>query len=548
MRWKSALIATGLLTAVWGCGDDNPAQVSVEVYGAEHVANNEFSRGMPAMENVESVVISATDPLSGEVLASETTSVESGGIKLPEMKGGDARRLDIALYDGQGQALAAGNTPLFKSDQAPFRRFRTLVGPVEDFSRIGALFSLAGGQESLNPTVFDDASLDVANTGRVGHQTAETSTGDILVVGGARVGGEVDGTRTPDIEEVFSDIQIFEPSTGHFTELGGRFTVEDALVGQDRLEEGRAFHSLTPLGGDRFLVAGGFGLSGESTRPRGSLEIIDLGASPGQRVQSMEMELEDRRGHHTATLRRADGAVIIAGGLGTGDDQVLDTIEVVNVRDEELQSGIAMQEARVGHEATLLEDRSSVWLTGGRDSQGTLATAEMVTLEGDMSVSEATFDLSEARKLHQATALGEDQNHQVLLTGGLNGDGATASYEMGTPLRSSEPFARSSWSLEYARGFHDVVQLPQSGDVVIFGGVDGDGQGERRAERHSIDLNNVQSALEPIDRQVGEMRFGRLGGASILVNNGHILVVGGQDQGGQMRNDAEYFIGYDPVR
>ncbi len=546
VKCNSWIVISACVAMALGCGDDNPAQVSVKVYGAEHVAGAEFSSGMPEMSDASSVVVRVTDPVNGEVLGSESTTVESGGMKMPEVSGGSQRRLEVALYNEGGEPVGAGNTPVFSGGDTAFRQFRTLVGPVEDFSRIGAVFSLAGGQESVNASVFDDSSLDMEGVGRVGHRMAETSTGQIVVVGGARLGSQAGATEMPEIVEVYNDIQLFDPATGHFTELGGQYSVDSELIGQDRMEEGRAFHSLTPLGEDRFLVAGGFGLSGESTRPRGSLEIIDLNASPGNRVQPLGVQLDERRGHHTATYRPVDGKVVIAGGLGTGDDDIRDTIEVVDPRAAEVEPGIAMTDGRVGHGAVLLEDEQTVWLTGGRSDGGTLSSTELVAPGAGGTESEPGFSMDRPREAHGALALGAENNQQVLLVGGYDNGSAISGYEMGTPLRSSEPFVQGGWQLERARGEMQVVMMQQSGDILIFGG-SAEGVIKQSAERYRLDLNNVQSPLQSIERPMGEMRFGRLGAEAVVVNNGHVLVAGGQDGSGGARNDAEYFIGYDPV-
>lgn len=544
-KWWIALGATVVLCA-GGCGGDGEAAVSVNLYGWQ---NGSFLDTVADYPDAEEIEIRITRPADGEEITSDVFSIADGGAELPELDGGEGVRMDFEVRDGGGDAIAVGATPEFNTgrDDA-FSGFRTLVAEPDNFAPVGAMFTGGDGEEWYGETHFDWVSLE-RPLGRAGHTAHSTESGNVLVVGGARLNSSYEPGHRPDIEHAFNDIQILEVGTGHFTELGGEYGVDDGPVGEDRLDQARAFHTVTPLGDDRFLVAGGFGADGQ---PISSVELIDLNADDGERVQQLNATLADARGLHTATFRDSDGRVVVAGGLGAGSNDVIGTLEVVDPDSDSVESGTSMSSARVGHAAVLLEDGASVWLIGGRDSGAILDSTELVSADGASATTQSSHRLDRQRYGASAVHLGAAGNNRVLIIGGFSSDsGATGTYELGNPLLLSDIIAGSdfgrTWEIDNARGGATVVQLPQSHDLVVMGGYDNNRSPVGTAERFSIDLEDVDGALSPVDGPESSMLQSRAGYAATLASNGRIALISGVDPSGEELDSAEYFTPYDPV-
>lgn len=544
--WKykvtsAAVILVASMVVGAGCGDGGTSSISVTLFGwMDSGGQAQFVDDIQQFPGAQQLRIAVTNPGSRTVVDEEIAPIGDRGVSFPELKGGDGLRMDFELHDGTG-AVAAGATPTFDAEEGgDHRGFRTMISPVNDFAPVGALFHTEAG-ETLLATGFDDRRLDTSSLGRVGHTAHETDTGEVLVVGGAQLSSTYEPTRIPVLDQVFDDIQLFNPATGHFTELAGDSAADDAgVIGQDRLHQPRAFHTVTPLGDDRFLVIGGFGRVSEATQPQDSVEMIDLNAEPGNRVQNVGT-LQHARGMHSASLRSSDQRVVVAGGLGQSDEDVLDTAEVVDPEGGSVDV-VNLNTARVGQAAVTLEDNETVWLIGGRDGVGVLDSTETVDNNG----AQPGPQMDQPRNVPSALILGSQHNHRVLIMGGLTSGGATANYEIGNPLRLDHIFSDSSWNFQHPRGDASAFILRQSRDLVIFGGFDPDGNVERSAERRVVDLD-ATPPLRPAGTTMGQMHQVRGGFSATAVSSGRILIVGG-DEPGNVHNNAEYFTPHDPVQ
>ena len=136
----------------------------------------------------------------------------------------------------------------------------------------------------------------------------------------------------------------------------------------------------------------------------------------------------------------------------------------------------------------------------------------------------------------------------VVVIGGFTSlsSGATASYELGNPLRNSEMSTSGSWAISDARGGAYAYQLPHSGDIILVGGYDPDRAVAAGAERLSVQRDRVPP-ISSIPGQ-GEMFQVRGGFAAAPVSNGRIILIGGDDGQAPEYNNAEYYNPYDPVR
>lgn len=557
-KWMPLTAMAALLVGGVACGgDDGMSRVGVNLYGwiAEGGGEGEFVDGVPEYPGAFQVRVKVTRPESREILTERNFALGDRKARLPELPPGNGLRMDFEIRDSSGVA-ASGNTPVFNvGDEPVYRAFRTLVSPVNDFAPVGQMVRVQDStEERLVQSRFDGRALE-ASPGRVGHGATVTESGEIMIVGGGDVSVFHQPASLPSLQSVLADIQLFDPATGYFTELAGDDRARaSGAIGEDRLHTPRAFHTVTPLGNDQYLVVGGFEVVGNSLQASRSIEVIDLKASPGSRVRRLNdlsgnpVRLQEARGLHTATYRTNDGRVVIAGGLGSDSGAVRNSFEVINPNPQNatVDGGFQMQAARVGHNAVLMEDGRTVWLLGGKNGNGVLDTTEVLTLNEGITSSESAATMTRGRYGASVFHLGAGGNQLVALFGGFTGltGGATASIELGRPDTSLQ--SENSWRIGQARGNAALIQLQQSRELLMVGGLDPDFEILPSVERIRFEGLGAVNPFS-VDEPQGSMYQRRSGFAAAPVSNGRILLVGGQGRNEGGRSDAEYFNPRDPV-
>lgn len=557
--------ALSLLFMSAACGDVESPRVSVRLF--TWTEDGGFVKGLEDNLFAQEVRVRVTKPDERLILSEEGFLAFDKSASLPEVEQGAGLRMEFDVHDGLA-IVATGSTPIFSMSEAGrSRAFRTMLSPVNAFAPVGSMVrSPQTGEEKLVNSRLDGRAMappdeeTPLDLGRVGHTAHLTESGEVLIVGGGQVGALHKPATKPQLSLTFNDIQLFDPATGYFTELAGdEKAIRAGMVGKDRLEESRAFHSVTALGQDRFLVVGGYTILGGTVTPTHTIELIDLKAAPGARVQKLysgegtRVRLLEPRGMHTATRRSFDGAVVIAGGLGgMNGDSASSRVEVIypDLQPPRIESGVQMQAARVGHSAVLMDDGFSVWLIGGRNENGVLSSTEIIA-SGDLgTVSTPAGNLSTARYGAAVETVQEGGENYILVAGGFRGtDGSTtSSYELGR--QSLGDFTSDSgWELKISRGGAQIYKLPQSRDLVVLGGyLDGGGvaAGVERLKYQGSD----RGARFTIDDRIRSMYVQRGEFAGVGLNNGRYLLVGGFDPDfnlGRVRADADYLNVYDPV-
>jgi hypothetical protein len=147
----------------------------------------------------------------------------------------------------------------------------------------------------------------MAQTRRVGATVTQLDDGRILIAGGAKV---KTGARTwyfaDDLEEVYGDVEIYNPRTGEFT----------ATV--VKMNKARAFHQAVLLGGTnrgRVAILGGYENIGGVLKPSRAVEIYDP-STGGFSLLAEDKGLPAGRALFTASAAYPDdGVIFIAGGL-----------------------------------------------------------------------------------------------------------------------------------------------------------------------------------------------------------------------------------------
>lgn len=550
--------AFGLLAA---CSSDPGVAptLDVDVFGWQ--SGSGFVGGLPTFDDAQTIRVKVTKPLSKEVIKSETTPVASRSLSVPDLPFGSDLRMDFEVLNSTGTIIGAGATPRFDfTEERQLVAFRVQVTEVNAFAPIGnVVVDRETSERKFAWTQLDYRGKDgVTWLGRTGHATATASDGRVLIVGG---GDPVPGTGPAALAEyrsVYDDVQVFDPETGYFSDLAFDENNGQLLVEGDRLFEPIVHHTLTAIGNDRFLVAGGYTPRNDVMRPVNTLQIIDLNAPAGSRVQRLvdsagsSLVLQKARGFHTATYRSIDNHVVITGGVGPqGEDDVLATFEMVDLATQSVyQETFDLQEARAQHSAVLMSDGRSIWLVGGHDGTSALAATEIVGLTpAGTTESEASFPMRTARFGLAALNVSVGTGDLLLVAGGFtNFDGdADDSFEVGR-LGADEFKTGTNWTLENARGGLRAVELPQTNNVLLLGGRDSGGDIVATAEV----LEFADLGTDP-PYSVTETAAGatpRYAPSLNLLSSGRVLLVGGV---GEVNNaeagldTADMFNPMDPV-
>lgn len=224
------------------------------------------------------------------------------------------------------------------------------------------------------------------------------------------------------------------------------------------------------------------------------------------------------------------GQILIAGGMSTSG--VVNSAELYTPANQTFAAANAMNVARWLHTATLLND-GTVLVAGGSDlaNQETLDSAEIYNpVAGTFALLSNT--LNTARVGYTATLL---NNGQVLIVGGYDPEtGLIADAELYDPPRQTFIDLGDTNAPRYG---HTATML-QSGEVLIAGG---ETDPIPSAAYNTAELfDPVSQTFTPVPVPMTAMREGH---AAVLLNNGQVLITGGDNPPTGSLNTAEI---YDP--
>ena len=218
---------------------------------------------------------------------------------------------------------------------------------------------------------------------------------------------------------------------------------------------------------------------------------------------------------HTATLLN-DGTVLVAGGSDLGNEETLDSAEIYTPATGAFTLLTStLNTARVGHTATLLNN-GQVLIVGGYDPDfGLIADAELYDPPTQTFID--LGDTNSPRYQHSATML---QNGKVLIAGGdadPTPNAAFNSAELFDPV--AQVFTSVPVPMTAMREGHAAALL-NNGQVLITGG-DLPGTGSLSSAEVYDPTSNTFSAL------TSTMTVPRISHATNLLNGGKVLITGG---------------------
>ena len=377
----------------------------------------------------------------------------------------------------------------------------TLVGPPPPTP-------LATPTPSLAPGFTWTGSLNVASDGPIVSSATLLTDGRVLVTTGCS-----------------TVVQLYDPATGMFSPTGS-------------LTAMRAGETATLLQDGRVLITGGGNCgNAESDAVWASAELYD----PLTGTFSPTGAMGTPRYNHTATLL-ADGRVLIAGGmsgppapgstsvvsvvlasyrgarLAATSADVLATAELYDPATGTFSPTGSMTDFRDGHTATLLQDGRVLVAGGGGEGYASRTSAELY--DPATSSFSPTGSMSKGRWLHTATLL---QDGRVLITGGkAPNDQTYASAELYDP--TSAKFSLTA-SMDIGRQQHSATLL-QDGRVLVAGGYEYDGQ-----RWQVLSSSEMYDPGRETFTSIGSIGQARMGHTATLLNDGRVLIAGGEDIG-----------------
>jgi len=361
-------------------------------------------------------------------------------------------------------------------------------------------------------------------TARYSHTATLLNDGTVLVTGGS------DSSTGNPITDITGSSELYDP-------VAKTWTPTATLVFP------RLNHTATLLPYGKVLVVGGWGIILEvpfvGALPTlipdylGTVELYD----PLARTWSNINPLATRREYHTATLLRTGKVLVVggygaagSGGFGAAGPQALNSAELYDPSTGNWTATGSLTTARWFHTATLLSN-GKVLVAGGTDSTGRLSTtAELY--DPSTGAWTATGSLATGgRNAHTATLL---PNGLVLVCGGYTGI-ITPTTELYDPSTGVWAGARS---LAAAREFHTATLLP-NGLVMISGGL-----GATAASLNSVEIYDPANAFMVYGgswtSNPGSLTTSRMFHAATLMNNGEVLITGGES-GTSFLPNAELF-------
>lgn len=333
------------------------------------------------------------------------------------------------------------------------------------------------------------------------HTATKLADGRVLFAGG----------QTPETEIAFvynsfnitAMTQIYDPSDQTWTTLSS-------------LNVARAYHLAILLNNGKILVAGGVDSGGNALT---SAELFDPNTSTWTLLAST---MTVARYFYSSATLLGNGTVLLAGGLdGTGTET--NTTEIFNPVTSTFSAGPPMATARYGHSATLLNN-GTILIAGGLANPNIATNTTEIYNAGVWS---AGTPLIAARGLMTGTKV---SNGDVVIAGGSDSGVGLNTIEV---YHTNNTVTTLAGTLQYLTDFHEAVLLP-NGKVLVTGGYD-------MSTYYVVD---VAQEIDPVAGTVTGTaifpRGGRIGHSMTLLDDGRVLIQGGEDSS-YVYHDAEFY-------
>lgn len=342
------------------------------------------------------------------------------------------------------------------------------------------------------------------NVARTYHTASVLSSGKVLIAGGA-------STTLPSASDALNTAEIYDPTAKTFTLTGN-------------MQSARVYHTATVLNDGKVLITGG---ANSTNDPSNTAELFDPTTETFTLVSN---NMNSNRKLHTATLLQ-NGNVLIAGGINSSASSISNTTEIYDSTAGTFTLTGNTNSVRKQHASTLLNS-GKVLITGGSDGSNGLNTAEIY--DSTTGTFTLTGNMNSVRADHTTTLL---QNGKVFIVGGSADSDKAEIYDSTT-----ETFLATSSSMQYYEYASTVIDNPiaitlNSGLVLLAGGgfIQSGGVGNtfEYAIFYSSGTDEASSA--------GVMNYKRQIHTASLLQDGTVLIAGGNDSPTTVTNTAEIF-------
>ena len=444
---------------------------------------------------------------------------------------------------------------------------------------VTATVSLSGsgsGNYALSPTtattmatIFKANATILVTPYHVIHDgAAHTANGTALGVAGEALATlALGGTTHTSVGDYPSDLWTFTDVTGNYNSASGAVDDKiDGFVATGSMGTARSYHTSTLLGNGKVLVTGGLSSSGAplasgelydpasgtftptannmpnkavgqaaTLLPNGKVLVTGGGNAssqlydPAANTWSGAGGMSSQRTYHTATLL-PNGKVLIAGGSANNGSTV-NSAQIYDPVAGSFSGTGNMTVSRDFHTATLLTsgpNTGKVLIAGGRTSQGKgytyLSSAELYDPATGVFTA-VGGSMTAARFGHTAAVITTGANSgKILIAGGAN-NAALSTAELYDPATGA---FSATGALTSARQYFTATVI--STGVLAAGGLNSGGP-LAGAERYQ------NSGFVASDT----MKAARAAHTATLLNNGSVLIVGGQNSSGVSTSTAELF-------
>ena len=404
-------------------------------------------------------------------------------------------------------------------------------------------------------------------------------SGAALLVGGALMGPAGTGQQGTGILELRDTMEFYNPETGTFLTL-----FDEAATGLDpqtsalRLPKALAFATATAIDETTIVIAGGLQFTTVGAdilaEANGDIYVVRLTGEAEGTLEVVESAGQRPRMFHTSTLL-PDGRVVLAGGVGGAWETPffqanVETIELVGGEIAYNDTGVTLQVPRAGHTATYFASNDhGIFLAGGKVGEAIAPASEVLYAEGlsfgseVLNAGNGDQDLSVPRFGHGAARFScpTSGDEYVAIVGGFTAATGPSQIAGASPTSVIEIYdpssrfdattgntyrvVRNDAGLAQARAFATVVGLELSADVLVAGGVDGNGNVLGTAERFFNNWN-------PCDQLFGPGAVSGLGSPRAYANaftlpSRAVMVTAGTDGSSSLEssvffNPDDYFL------
>jgi N-acetylneuraminic acid mutarotase len=418
-------------------------------------------------------------------------------------------RLTVTVADGRG-AETTGSLALCVAKPGAVVRF-----PPEIHHTYQSSLTAQALQELTFEVVASDPQNSamrfdwIANTGTLG--SAQGSGGRSRMVWTAP-DCAVAGVNTTVTATVAND---YGESATRIFSVTGLPVCAPGWAGAGSMLSEREFHKAAVLPSGKVLVTGGR----YDGKALAAAEVYDPQSNAWSAVKPMTSA---RYNHRAVVVRRSGKELVLVAG-GKNSSGTLATAEVYDPQTNEWSAVKPMTSARHNYTVTVLSS-GKVLVTGGQKGSETLAAAEVYDpLTNEWS---AVKPMTSARYNHRAVVVRRSGKELVLVAGGENSSGTLDTAEVYDPQTNEWSAVNSMTS---GRHNHTVTVL-SSGKVLVLGG--GNGVNTlRTAELYDPETGSWSSLNNTNQNETGQMKIERTSHTATMLPSGKVLVAGGYQDG-----------------